>query len=292
MSVVMVYVLDKGYVRLCDTNLVRSVMGSDLSVVNAARASFAKENFELSERDIRLIRFLAEHGHESPFRHAVVTLEIKAPLMVARQWFKYRIGAIYGPDTAEFLGVSIPADLYPHVVEYLEKVIGWVPQGDDAGFDDRLYARNEASRRYLTTKIEFYVPTVWRRRPENAKQGSAGPLPEDVCRRLTERLEQKIRQGIEDFEWALSMGVAPEQARGFLDCMYFLYTSWRWTASLQAVAHFLQQRLGDDAQWEIQQYARGVFELIRPLFPHSIDNLVHTNNDKKESTRTVEVSAV
>lgn len=72
-------VLDKGYVRLVDK------MGSDLSVVNAARASFAKESHEFSKNDARLIDFLARENHMSPFRHAFVTLEIKAPLMVARQ---------------------------------------------------------------------------------------------------------------------------------------------------------------------------------------------------------------
>src|SRR5690606_24840882 len=69
------------------------VMGSDLSVVNAARASFAKESHEFSEADERLIRFLAREGHTSPFRHAMATFEIKAPLMVARQWWKYVVGS-------------------------------------------------------------------------------------------------------------------------------------------------------------------------------------------------------
>lgn len=64
-------VLDKGYVRYVDH------LGSDLSVVNAARASYMKESRELTERDRRLIMFLAEHGHTSPFRHVWVSLEIK-----------------------------------------------------------------------------------------------------------------------------------------------------------------------------------------------------------------------
>lgn len=79
-------VLDKGYVRLVDSNLIKDHMGTDLSAANAARASFMKESKELSEADFRIINFLAKEGHTSPFRHAVITLEIKAPLMVARQW--------------------------------------------------------------------------------------------------------------------------------------------------------------------------------------------------------------
>jgi len=68
-------VLDKGYVRLVDH------MGSDLSIVNAARASFAKESTEFSQSDGKLIDFLARENHMSPFRHAFVTLEFYAPLM-------------------------------------------------------------------------------------------------------------------------------------------------------------------------------------------------------------------
>src|SRR5690625_6967345 len=68
-------------------------MGSDLGVVNAARVSFAKESAEFDEQDERLIRFLAREGHTSPFRHAMATFEAKAPLMVARQWWKYVVGS-------------------------------------------------------------------------------------------------------------------------------------------------------------------------------------------------------
>lgn len=73
-------VLNKGYVRLVDT------MGSDLSVVNAARVSFDKDSKELNKKDEQLIKYLWEHGHSSPFRHAFLTYEVYAPLLVARQW--------------------------------------------------------------------------------------------------------------------------------------------------------------------------------------------------------------
>ena len=73
-------VLDKGFVRLVD------VMGSDLSVVNAARISFASESTKFGDRDERLIRYLWEHKHTSPFRHATVQIHLKAPLFVLRQW--------------------------------------------------------------------------------------------------------------------------------------------------------------------------------------------------------------
>src|SRR5690625_5718935 len=83
----MINVLDKGYV------LLRDVLGSDLMVVNAARVSYDRKSDELTDGDIRLIRFLAREGHTSPFRHASLQFEIYAPLMVARQHFKYLAGS-------------------------------------------------------------------------------------------------------------------------------------------------------------------------------------------------------
>lgn len=74
-------------------------MGTDLSVVNAARASFAKESEELSSKDARLIDFLIRENHMSPFRHAFMTFEIKAPLMVARQHWKYVVGSDHTMDS-------------------------------------------------------------------------------------------------------------------------------------------------------------------------------------------------
>ena len=80
-------VLDKGYVRLVDA------LGSDLTIANAARVSYAKESLELTDRDKGLIDFLAREDHTSPFRRAMLQFEVYAPLMVARQWWKYIIGS-------------------------------------------------------------------------------------------------------------------------------------------------------------------------------------------------------
>lgn len=112
-------------------------MGSDLSVVNAARVSFGKksdwEGFpvdkKLSERDARLIDYLARENHKSPFNHAFVTFHVKAPVFVARQLVKH---------------------------EYMP----W----------------NEISRRYVDEEPEFYKPDTWRGRSADKKQGSEGTV--------------------------------------------------------------------------------------------------------------------
>ena len=219
---------DKGYVRLVD------VMGDDLSVVNAARVSFDKESEALGEWDARLIRFLAREGHGSPFRHAVATFEIYAPLMVARQWWKYVVGSDHTMDS-------------------------W----------------NESSRRYVTEEPTFYVPAAdeWRSAPEHSKQGSGEPFEEWEGAPLTDVLVEYVKEGLHLYQSALDCGVAPEQARLFLPA-YGLYVRWRWTASLQSICHFLNQRLDDDAQHEITEYARAIHELIEPRFPVAVGELV------------------
>lgn len=222
-------VLDKGYVRLVDH------MGGDLSVVNSARVSYAKESKELSPNDVKLIQFLAREDHMSPFRHAMIQFEVYAPLMVARQHWKYVVGS-----------------------------------------DHTMDAWNEASRRYITIDVENYVPNPmdWRSKPENSKQGSGDPVAEATGLEATQRLLRQIEQGLKDYEWALDNNIAPEQARLLIPSAYGMYTAYYWTASLQSVCHFLNQRLAHDSQYEIQQYAKAVYELIRPLFPVSVEELL------------------
>ena len=229
-----VSVLDNGYVRLVD------VMGSDLTVVNAARVSYAKESAELTERDIRLIKFLAREQHTSPFRHAIAQFEIYAPLMVARQWWKYIVGSAHMEGTG-----------------------------------DSLDAWNESSRRYITEEPTFYIPAPneWRSAPDNSKQGSGNPVDASVGEDFTKVMQTAIRECMRAYELAMRNGICAEQARLFLPA-YGMYVRWYWTSSLQSIAHFLAQRLEHDAQLEIQAYAKAVLTLIEAKFPVAIGELL------------------
>ena len=80
-------VLDKGYVRLVNS------WGTELDIANSARVSYDKESPELSEKDIKLIKFLVRDKHDSTLRHCGFTFEVYAPLMVARQWYKHAVGS-------------------------------------------------------------------------------------------------------------------------------------------------------------------------------------------------------
>ena len=80
-------VLDHGFVRLDDA------MATDLSVVNAARVSFARRKEEMDESDEGLIRFLMRDRHGTPFEHNAFRFHVRAPIFVAREWFRHRIGS-------------------------------------------------------------------------------------------------------------------------------------------------------------------------------------------------------
>jgi thymidylate synthase (FAD) len=225
-----VNVLDAGFVEYVDH------MGSDLTVVNAARVSFNKESSwdgdqhfsghikdkKLSDKDFKLIRYLAEHNHWTPFAHPQITLRIKAPISIRTQLFKHKVG----------------------------------------------FVENEISRRYVSYQPDLYFP-YFRGKPTNgAKQGSEEFIT-DV--RLKEELDVKYRKTAEEcikiYDELLEAGVAPEQARFVLP--QGIYTEWWWTGSLSAFARVYTQRMDPHAQWEVQEYARAIGDIIDPLFPES-----------------------
>ena len=80
-------VLDHGFVRLDDA------MASDLSVVNAARVSFARRKEEMDDSDAALVRFLMRDRHGTPFEHNAFRFHVRCPIFVAREWMRHRVGS-------------------------------------------------------------------------------------------------------------------------------------------------------------------------------------------------------
>jgi thymidylate synthase (FAD) len=140
-------------------------MGDDITTVNAARVSFAKQSklvctdliqgtYDLDKRDKKLIAYLAKHKHLSPFNHASVTFVCKAPIFVARQLQKH---------------------------EYMP----W----------------NEVSRRYVSDNIELYQPDVWRGKSADKKQGSEGVCQppqwlDSTMNQVLDLYDQMIHDGV------------------------------------------------------------------------------------------------
>lgn len=208
-------------------------MGSDLTVVNAARVSMAKEsdwdysawgNEYLSERDTKLINYLAKHGHWTPFSQPQIQLRIKMPIFIARQWYKHQVG----------------------------------------------FTRNEVSRRYVSDEPEFYFPTEWRKKAESVKQGSSDEVVagnDTFCSHAKSYTDQMKRV----YLGMLENGICPEQARMVLP--QSMYTEFVETGSLAAYARLCQLRLDSHAQKEIQWYAQAVSEIVKDLFPVSWEAL-------------------
>jgi len=85
-------------------------MGTDLSVVNAARVSYSKESKTFTLKDEKLIKYLAEHEHWSPFAHASMQFRIKAPIFVARQLVKHQVGLVWNEVSRRY--VDFPPEIY------------------------------------------------------------------------------------------------------------------------------------------------------------------------------------
>lgn len=202
----------QGWVGLVDH------MGSEVTIVNAARVSFGKQRDEMGERDAQLLRYLITHRHTSPLEHVVFTFLIHCPLFVRSQWHRHR---------------------------------SW--------------SFNEISRRYTSVDIEFYVPPVFRAQAEDNRQASilSDALDQDACRTLTTAHHQA---SMELYNRLLDAGVCREQARGVLPQNQF--TTFWGTVDLHNLIGFLELRDSPHAQWEIQEYARAIKQLIRPLVPN------------------------
>lgn len=208
-------------VRDIEVTLIDS-MGSDLSVVNAARVSFNKVSTEFSDKDNKLIRYLAQHKHFSPFNHSFISVRVKAPIFVARQLVKH-------------------------------KLMPW----------------NEISRRYVDDAPEFYFPEYWRKKAENVKQGSSDE--ECVDAKYTYPSDG-VSAALLHYDALLEAGVCAEQARMILP--QNTMTEWIWSGTLGAFCDMLRLRLDSHTQKETQLVAQKIKNIIEPLFPVSVKELL------------------
>jgi len=219
-------------------------MGDDLTVVNAARVSFAKQaervifsdgGLRVERADINLIKFLAKHGHWTPFAHVQLTFRIKAPIFVARQLVKHQIG------------------------------LTW----------------NEVSRRYVQSEPEFYTPSVWRRAADNVKQGSSSDAVDDQFS-VEDDYDQAVTLLQEVYYRWLDEGVCPEQARMVLP--QSMMTEWYWTGSLVAFARVIQQRMHSTAQRETQDIAKMLLKELTVIdsLQYSVEALIHSKLDTEK----------
>lgn len=234
---------------------------SDQDVANFARLSFAKlaANFT-PDQNFSLIRFLArgmksgdwdalvqkieqpmtrQQAHDLavylrsipehwvPFGHPHITIRMQAPIAIARQLFKHKIG----------------------------------------------FVESEESRRYISTRPEFYMPDTFRSAAADKKQGSGDAHPASDIWLKT--YKASCENAIAMYEDMVEAGVAPEQARFVLP--QGVEVNWAWTGSLYAYANMYNQRSDSHAQKEAQVLAFQIDKIIAPLFPVSWGALTRGN---------------
>lgn len=239
-------------------------MGSDLTVVNAARTSFGKEselvldeygNAVLKAADANLIRFLAtgyranewdvlldeiidraRHGskaeltdilkafkrkaqHWAPFAHPHVSIRIRIPIFLARQFVKHQVGGVW----------------------------------------------SEESRRYISNEPGVWFPDEWHTRPEDIKQGSGGLVANQALAHTV--AEASTKAALDGYANLLTIGTAPEEARIVLPLN--MMTTVTWTGSLLFWSRVCNQRVDSHAQLAAQDLGRKIADIVRPLFPVS-----------------------
>lgn len=226
-------------------------VGDDLTIVNSARVSFGVHKEELDDKDRKLIRYLIKHRHTSVLEHCFVTFRVKVPLYIRSQHHRHRT-----------------------------------------------WSYNEISRRYTAESLEFYEPKHFRTQHANNRQASDLEKLIDPILKLTlvddkgevidewndklasAAFKEHNKNSIQLYNQLLKAGVCREQARGVLP--QNLYTEYYASANLNNILKFVDLRLHEGAQWEIQCVAKAMLIICEKLYPETIKAFYEVKNDKKE----------
>ena len=223
-------------------------MGTDLTVVNSARVSFGVEKKELDDRDRKLIRYLIAHKHTSTLEHCAVTFRFIVPLFVRSQHHRHRT-----------------------------------------------WSYNEISRRYTDVNICFYEPDSFRTQHKSNRQASnaeelinpetnteaffmCGYITGDWNPTAAEVIKRHNENSLFLYEELIKKGVCREQARGVLP--QDLYTEYYGTVNLSNLLKFIDLRLHEGAQWEIQRVAQACLEIATDLFPETVGAYRRIRNEE------------
>tara|TARA_B100000131_G_C18113967_1_gene610631 strand:+ start:1288 stop:2043 length:756 start_codon:yes stop_codon:yes gene_type:complete len=211
-------------------------LGDDLTIVNAARVSFGNEKQQLDNRDKRLINYLIKHRHTSTLEHNVVTFKFVVPLFVRSQHHRHRT-----------------------------------------------WSYNEISRRYTDRDLRFYEAQEFRTQHKSNRQASNVEeliqpyikVRHPECSTTSDILASSIvkqhhQDSVKLFDNLMEAGVCREQARGVLP--QNLYTEYYGTCNLNNLVKFIDLRMHEGAQWEIQQVAEACLEIATDLFPVAVSS--------------------
>lgn len=225
-----------GFVELIES------FGNDLTVVNAARVSFNKESeFEYCNDEITGITTQRLSLRDEKLIEYLAEHKHVAPFFHPQLRFRIK------------MPIFVAREWYRHTV----------------GF-----TRNEVSRRYVTDEPEFFVPSHFRKRDANVKQGSSKEIVSDNQQEVS-TMTAYVKEALAYYNTLLDRGVCPEQARLILP--QSMYTEFIETASLAGYARLVQLRAEASAQREIQIYAGHISSIVEHVFPVSWKALIKNN---------------
>ena len=205
-------------------------MGTDLTIVNAARVSFGKHKEIFDEKDEKLIRYLIKHRHTSTLEHNNVTLRFTVPLFIRSQHHRHR--------TWSFNEISR---------RYTDT--------DMRFFETKQFRTQHESNRQASNALETFDPMI-------GLSGVGGG-----CSASHMVMSHHLRS-LRLYNKLIDNGICREQARGVLP--QNMYTQYYGTVDLNNMIKFIKLRTHEGAQMEIQDVARGCLTICRSLWPKSM----------------------
>ena len=208
-----------------------SHMGSDVTIVNAARVSFGHHVSDLSDRDVKLIKYLIKNKHTSTLEHNVITFRFKVPLFIRSQHHRHRTWS-YNEISRRYTNFNLE-------------------------FYEPSRFRKQSSSNRQASSPEYINPIF--------------PVAKGVTNLhylASKKVKSFHKEALELYNNLVESGICREQARGVLP--QNLYTEYYGTCNLNNLLKFIDLRAHEGAQWEIQQVAKACLKIVEQLFPITI----------------------
>jgi thymidylate synthase (FAD) len=217
-------------------------MGSDLTIVNAARVSFGKHKDTLDEKDKKLIKYLVDHRHTSTFEHNVITFRFVVPLFIRSQHHRHRTWS-YNEISRRYTDIDLRF------------------------YEPSEFRTQHKSNRQASNACDLIDPEI-------ELEVGLGDLPGRYFGKSSRVLKRWHKDSLRLYDALLDSGVCREQARGVLP--QNLYTEYYGTTNLNNLMKFISLRTHDGAQWEIQKVARACLDIATSVWPTAVS--AYTDN--------------
>ena len=215
-------------------------MGTDMSVVNAARVSFGKHKRVMDEKDENLIKYLIKHRHTSPFEHCSVTFRFTVPLFVRSQHHRHRTWA-YNEISRRYTSYDIQF------------------------YEPTEFRKQHPNNRQSSTN-DMINPILL---PDLSDS--------DFGIKANHVVKMHHKRSLDLYQLLISRGVCREQARGVLP--QNMYTQYYGTVNMSNLLKFISLRTHEGAQWEIRKTAEACLDLAMDLWPISLSSWSETRGD-------------